>query len=141
MSIGPVEYLILGFPGNKFTGQIVPELAKLIDGGLVRIIDLTFIMKDSAGGVEVVEYDAIEELAAFAGLDAEVGGILTEEDIAYAAQSLEPNSSAALLIWEDTWAGPFAAAVRNANGVILEGARVPREIIEQAMGALADALD
>ncbi len=141
MSIGPVEYLILGFPGNKFTGQIVPELAKLIDGGLVRIIDLTFIMKDAAGGVEVVEYDAIEELAAFAGLDAEVGGILTEEDIAYAAQSLEPNSSAALLIWEDTWAGPFAAAVRNANGVILEGARVPREIIEQAMGALADALD
>ena len=141
MSIGPVEYLILGFPGDKFTGQIVPELAKLIDGGLVRIIDLTFIMKDAAGGVEVVEYDAIEELAAFAGLDAEVGGILTEEDIAYAAQSLEPNSSAALLIWEDTWAGPFAAAVRNANGVILEGARVPREIIEQAMGALADALD
>jgi Family of unknown function (DUF6325) len=138
MSIGPVEYLILGFPGNKFTGQIVPELAKLIDGGLIRIIDLTFIMKDAAGGVEVVEYDAVEELAAFAGLDAEVGGILTEEDIAYAAQSLEPNSSAALLIWEDTWASPFAAAVRNADGVILEGARVPREIIEQALGALTD---
>jgi hypothetical protein len=91
--------------------------------------------------VTVVEYDAVEELAAFAGLDAEVGGILTDEDIAYAAQSLEPNSSAAMLIWEDTWAGPFAAAVRNADGVILEGARIPREIIEQAMGALADALD
>ncbi len=141
MSIGPVEYLILGFPGNKFTGQIVPELAKLIDGGLIRIIDLTFIMKDAAGGVEVVEYDAVEELAAFAGLDAEVGGILSEEDIAYAALSLEPNSSAALLVWEDTWAGPFAAAVRNANGVILEGARVPREIIEQAMDALTGTLD
>src|SRR5262249_52182751 len=79
MSLGPVEYVILGFPGNQFTGQIVPELAKLIDSGLVRIIDLTFIMKDAAGGVEVVEYDAVEELAAFAGLDAEVGGILTEE--------------------------------------------------------------
>jgi hypothetical protein len=141
MSIGPVEYIILGFPGNKFSGQIVPELAKLIDSGLIRIIDLTFISKDAAGGVNVVEYDAIEELAAFAGLDAEVGGILTDEDIAYAAQSLEPNSSAAMLIWEDTWAGPFAAAVRNADGVILEGARIPREIIEQAMGALADALD
>jgi hypothetical protein len=140
MSIGPVEYLILGFPGNQFTGQIVPELAKLIDGGLVRIIDLTFIMKDAAGDVTVVEFDAVEELAAFAGLDAEVGGILTDEDVAYAAQSLEPNSSAALLIWEDTWAAPFAAAVRNANGVILEGARIPREIIEQAMGALADTV-
>jgi hypothetical protein len=140
MDIGPVEYLILGFPGNMFTGRIVPELAKLIDSGLVRIIDLTFITKDAAGQVEVVEYDAVEELAAFAGLDAEVGGILTEDDIAYAAESLEPNSSAALLIWEDTWAGPFAAAVRDANGVILEGARIPREIIEQAMGALSDAL-
>ena len=141
MSIGPVEYVILGFPGNQFTGQIVPELAKLIDSGLIRIIDLTFIMKDAAGDVEVVEYDAVEELAAFAGLDAEVGGILTEEDVAYAAQGLEPNSSAALLIWEDTWAAPFAAAVRQANGVILEGARIPHEIIEQAMGALADAVD
>ena len=141
MTIGPVEYLILGFPGNKFTGEIVPELAKLIESRLVRIIDLTFISKDAAGGVQVVEYDAVEELAAFVGLDAEVGGILTDEDVAYAAMSLEPNSSAALLVWEDTWAGPFAAAVRKANGVILEGARIPREIIEEAMGALADALD
>jgi len=140
MNIGPVEYLILGFPGNEFTGQIVPELSKLIDGWLIRIIDLTFISKDAAGHVDVVEYDAIEELAAFAGLDAEVGGILTDEDIAHAAVSLEPNSSAALLIWEDTWAGPLAEAVRNANGVILEGARIPREIIEQAMSALEDAL-
>ena len=141
MSIGPVEYLIIGFPGNKFTGQIVPELGKLIDSGLIRIIDLTFISKDAAGGVDVVEYDAVEELAAFAGLDAEVGGILTDEDIAYAAQGLEPNSSAALLVWEDTWATPFAVAVRNANGVILEGARIPREIIEEAVDALTDALD
>jgi hypothetical protein len=140
MDIGPVEYLILGFPGNMFTGQIVPELAKLIDSGLVRIIDLTFITKDAAGHVDVVEYDAVEELAAFAGLDAEVGGILTDEDVAYAAQALEPNSSAALLVWEDTWATPFAVAVRNANGVILEGARIPREIIEEAIGALTDAL-
>jgi hypothetical protein len=140
MDIGPVEYLILGFPGNMFTGQIVPELAKLIDSGLVRIIDLTFIMKDADGLVEVVEYDAVEELAAFAGLDAEVGGILTEEDVAYAAQALEPNTSAALLVWEDTWATPLAVAVRNANGVILEGARIPREIIEDAIGALTEAL-
>jgi hypothetical protein len=141
MSIGPVEYLILGFPGNKFTGQIVPELSKLLDSGLIRIIDLTFISKDADGHVQVVEYDAVEELAAFAGLDAEIGGILTDEDIAHAALSLEPNSSAALLIWEDTWAAPFAAAVRKADGVILEGARIPREFIEQAMSVFADAPD
>ncbi len=138
--IGPVEYLILGFPGNRFTGQIVPELARLIDGGLIRIIDLTFITKDADGQVGVVEYDAVEELAEFAGLEGEIGGILTDDDIAHAALSLEPNSSAALLLWEDVWAAPFAAAVRNANGVILEGARIPHELIDQTMDALAEAL-
>jgi len=89
----------------------------------------------------VIQHDVVEELAAFAGLDGEVGGLLTDEDIMYAAQGLEPNSSAALLVWEDTWATPFAVAVRNANGVILEGARIPREIIEEAVDALTDALD
>jgi len=140
MSVGPVEYVILGFPDNKFTGRIVPELAKLLENGLVRLIDLTFISKDADGEVTVVEYDAVEELAAFAGLDAEVGGILTDEDIAHAALSLEPGSSAALLIWEDTWAAPFAEAVREANGVILEGARIPHEVIQTALDDLADAL-
>jgi uncharacterized membrane protein len=139
-NVGPVEYVILGFPGNKFTGQIVPELAKLIESGLIRIIDLTFISKDAAGQVTVVEYDAVEELEAFAGLDAEIGGILTEDDIAYAASGLEPNSSAALLLWEDVWAAPFAAAVRNANGTILEGARIPHEMIDQTVDALTEAL-
>jgi hypothetical protein len=140
MSIGPVEYVILGFPDNSFTGRIVPELAKLLDGGLVRLIDLTFISKDADGEVTVVEYDAVEELAAFAGLDAEVGGILTDDDVAHAALSLEPNTSAALLIWEDAWAAPFAEAVRDANGVILEGARIPYEVIQAALDDLADAL-
>jgi Family of unknown function (DUF6325) len=140
MGIGPVEYVILGFPDNKFTGRIVPELAKLLEGGLVRLIDLTFISKDADGEVTVVEYDAVEELAAFAGLDAEIGGILTDDDIAHAAASLEPNTSAALLIWEDTWAAPFAEAVRDANGVILEGARIPHEVIQTALDDLADAL-
>ncbi len=107
MSIGPVEYLVLGFPDNNFTGQIAPELMKLVDDGLINIIDLTFISKDVDGNVAVVEFDAVEELAAFADLDAEIGGILSDEDIAHAALSLEPNTSAALLIWEDAWAAPF----------------------------------
>jgi hypothetical protein len=140
MQLGPVEYVILGFPGNKFTGEIVPELAKLIDSGTIRILDATFVIKDQDGNVGVVEYDAVEELAAFAGLEGEIGGILSDEDIAYAAESLEPNSSAALLVWEDTWATPFAAAVHNADGVILEGARVPRELIEATVEALEAAL-
>jgi hypothetical protein len=140
MTVGPVEYLILGFPDNKFTGQMAPELAKLIESGLVRLIDLTFISKDADGNVSVVEYDAVEELAAFAGVEGEIGGILTEDDIAHAAVSLEPNSSAALIIWEDTWAAPFAQAMRNANGVILEGGRIPHELIAPALDAFAAEL-
>ena len=140
MTIGPVEYVILGFPDNKFTGEVAPALAKLVDDGLINVIDLTFISKDVDGAVTVLEYDAVEELAAFAGLDAEVGGILTDEDIEHAALSLEPNTSAALLIWEDAWAAPFADAVRGANGIILEGARVPHEFVEAAVDAMADAI-
>src|SRR4051794_11116531 len=98
MSIGPVEYMIIGFPDNKFTGQIAPALARLIESGLIRLIDLTFISKDADGEVTVLEYDVMEELAAFADLDAEIGEILTDDDIAHAALSLEPNTSAALLI-------------------------------------------
>jgi hypothetical protein len=140
MTIGPVEYVIIGFPDNRFTGQIAPELAKLIESGLINLIDLTFISKDADGNVTVVEFDAVEELAAFAGLDAEIGGIINDEDIAHAAVSLEPNTSAALLMWENAWATPFAEAVRAANGVFLEGARVPHEIIELVGDALATAI-
>lgn len=138
MTIGPVEYMIIGFPDNQFTGRIAPELTKLIDSGLINVIDLTFISKDREGNVTIVDYDATEELAPFAGLDAEIGGILTDDDIAHAALSLEPNSSAALLMWEDTWAAPFAAAVRDAHGVILEGARIPQALIEDAVDALTE---
>jgi hypothetical protein len=141
MSIGPVEYVIIGFPDNKFTGKIAPELAKLLESGLINLIDLTFISKDAGGNVTVVEFDAVEELAAFAGLDAEIGGIINDEDIAYAALSLEPNTSAALLMWENAWAQPFADAVRDANGIFLEGARIPHELIEAAVDALADAIE
>src|SRR3954469_19390665 len=140
MSIGPVEYLILGFPDNKFSGEIAPELAALIERGVITLLDLTFISKDADGEVAVIEFDAIEELAAFAGLEGEIGGILTDDDIEHAAAALEPNTSAALLIWEDTWAASFAEAIRDANGVILEGARIPHEIIDAATEALADAL-
>jgi hypothetical protein len=136
MPIGPVEYIIVGFPGNQFKGEIAPELAKLIDSGTIKVIDLVFILKDEDGNVASFEFDQREELAAFAQLDGEVGGILSQEDIDYAGEALEPNSSAALLIWEDTWAAPFVEAVRNAGGVLIEGSRVPHELVEAAVAEL-----
>jgi hypothetical protein len=136
VSIGPVEYIILGFPGNNFKGDIVPALAKLIDSETVRIIDLVFILKDADGTVSTFEFDQLEELAPYATLQGEIGGLVNEEDITYAANGLEPNSSAALLVWEDTWATELAEAVRGAGGVVLEGARIPPDLVDAAFAEL-----
>jgi Family of unknown function (DUF6325) len=140
VSIGPVEYLIIAFPGNKFTGEIAPALGRLIGNGTVRIIDLIFVNKDANGNVNTFEFDQLEELAPFADLEGEAGGLLSQQDIDYAAAAIEPNSSAALLIWEDTWATELAEAIRNSGGVFLEGARVPHDLVEQAMTELTAAM-
>ncbi len=140
MAIGPVEYIVVGFPGNQFTGEIAPELMALVESGTVRILDLIFIGKDADGSVLSFEIDELDVLAGFAGLDADVGGLISPEDVEYVAASLEPNSSAALLIWEDLWAAPFAEAVGRSNGVLLEGARIPHELITPTLADLPAAV-
>ncbi|HUO47544.1 MAG TPA: DUF6325 family protein [Acidimicrobiales bacterium] len=135
MGVGPVEYIVVGFPGNKFNGEIAPELAKLIDADMIRILDLVFIGKDDNGEVAAFEFDQLDELLPFADLEGEVGGILNEQDIEYAAAALEPGSSAALLVWEDKWATPFVEAIRDSGGVLLEGARIPYELVQAALTA------
>jgi hypothetical protein len=140
MTSGPVEYIIVAFPGNKFTGEIAPELIALVESSTVRILDLIFIGKDADGSVVSFEIEELDALAGFEGLDADVGGLISPEDIEYAAAALEPNSSAALLIWEDLWAKPFAEAVRRADGILLEGARIPHELIEPALTDLPSAV-
>ena len=137
MTIGPVEYIIVGFPGNEFNGQIAPELAKLIKSQTIRLIDLVFIAKDADGNVAVVEFDEHEALAPFAELDGEVGGIISQEDIEHAAVDLEPNTSAGLLIWEDLWATPLVEAMRDSGGVLIEGSRIPHDLIDEAVAGLA----
>ena len=140
MTIGPVEYIVVGFPGNKFTGEIAPELIGLVESGTIRVLDLIFIGKDVDGRVVTFEIDELDEAASFGDLDGEVGGLISPADIEFVASQLEPNSSAALLLWEDLWAAPFAQAVRDSGGVLLAGARVPHEIIEPALAALPPAV-
>jgi hypothetical protein len=139
VTIGPVEYLLIEFPGNKFTGEIVPALERLIESRTVRIIDLVFIRKDADGTTTTLEFDQLDEFSAFAALEGEAGGLVGKEDIAYAGAGLQPNSSAALLVWEDTWATELAQAIRNANGVVIEGARIPHDLVEQAFSEMATA--
>ncbi len=139
MPIGPVEYLIIGFPGNQFKGEVIPALADLVEAGTVRILDLVIIKKDADGSITSFEYDGLEDTAAFAEVDGEAGGLLSEDDIELAAEALEPDSSAALLVWEDTWAAPLAQALRNAGGVLLAGERIPHEVVEAAFEDLPAA--
>jgi hypothetical protein len=140
MTTGPVEYIIVGFPGNKFNGQIAPELIALVESGTIRILDLIFIGKAADGSVATLEIDELDIAEGFSALDGDVGGLISSEDIEFAARSLEPNSSAALLIWEDVWAAPFAEAVRRSGGVLLEGARIPHELITPALADLPSAV-
>jgi hypothetical protein len=128
------------FPGNQFTGEIIPALKELIDQGTIRILDLVFVAKDADGDVLAFEFDQRDELAAYTELDGEAGGILSEKDIAHAAEALEPNSSAALLLWEDIWATDFADAIRASGGVLLEGGRIPHDVISTVLARLPAAV-
>jgi hypothetical protein len=102
----------------------------------VRILDLIFIGKDKDGTTVTFEVDEVDGEGSFTVVDGEVGGLIGDDDIAHAAAALEPGNSAALLIWEDLWAAPFAEAVRGADGIVLEGGRIPHEIVEAALSAL-----
>jgi uncharacterized membrane protein len=137
-SMGPVEYVVIGFPGNRFKGEIVPAVAELVDNDIVRIIDVVFIKKDADGQVTMFEYDVLDDVLAFgfADIDGEAGGVLNDDDLELAAETLEPDSSAALIVWEHRWAARVARAIRDAGGRIIAGERVPDDVVEQAMAGL-----
>jgi hypothetical protein len=135
MSIGPVEYLIVAFPGNQFKGEIVPALAELVESGRIRIIDLAFVLRDADGAVVTAELGDLDSdvFKAFDALSPETLGLLNEEDLAAAAEELEPNSSAALLVWEDVWATKLRDAILNAGGEVLDLERLPYEVVQAAV--------
>jgi hypothetical protein len=132
--IGPVEYLIVAFPGNRFRGEIAPALAGLVEAGTIRIIDLAFVGKDEDGEVTAFELTDIdpEVRKGLEGLGVEVTGLLNEDDLAAAAEELEPGSSAALLVWEDVWAREVAQAMRDAGGELYDFGRLPHEVVQAA---------
>jgi hypothetical protein len=132
--IGPVEYMIVAFPGNKFRGEIAPALADLVEAETIRIIDLAFVGKDADGNVVAFELSDLDEdvQEKINTLDPQAGGLLNDDDLMAAAEELEPNSSAALLVWEDLWAARVAQAIRDADGVVLDIERIPHEIVQAA---------
>jgi hypothetical protein len=135
MGIGPVEYMVVAFPGNQFKGEIAPALRELIDNGTIRVLDLAFVHKDAAGDVTAVELEdeGSEVHQAFDALTAERGGLINEGDLISIGEALDPDSSAAILVWEDLWAARFKEAVINAGGVLVDIQRVPYEIVDAAI--------
>jgi Family of unknown function (DUF6325) len=134
-----LEYLIVGFPDNDFSGEIVPGLLSLVDAGLIRVVDLVFVAKGDDGSVIVLEVDEHEHLSAFLAIKGSVGGVIGPDDIDHAAESISDGSSVLLIVWEDLWAAPFGDAVRRAGGVFIEGGRIPAEIAQEVESVLADA--
>lgn len=135
MGIGPVEYMVVAFPGNKFKGEIAPALGDLVESGTIRIIDLAFVHKDEAGDVVAVELEdeGSEVFNAFQTLAAERGGLINDDDLMDIGAALDTNSSAAILVWEDVWATRLADAIVGAGGVLVDIQRVPRDIVQAAI--------
>lgn len=134
--IGPIDYLLVEWPGKQPNGEVAPELVDLVDRGLIRILDLLFIAKDEEGNVAALELadlgGEVTELAVFEGASS---GLLGDEDVEEAGGVLAPGTSAALLVFENAWAAPFVAAVRRSGGELVASGRIPAEDLLAALDA------
>ncbi len=132
--IGPVDYAIVGFPGNKFRGEIGPALAELVESDTIRIIDIAFAGKDSNGDVAAMELTELDPdvQASLESAGIEVQGLLSEDDIRDAAEGLDPDTSIALIVWENVWARRVTQAIRDAGGVTLAFERLPHDVVQAA---------
>jgi Family of unknown function (DUF6325) len=134
--MGPIDYLIVEWPGRQPTGEALPHLVDLVDRGLIRILDLAFIAKAEDGSVAALEIaDLGDEVDAFAAFEGASSGLLSDEDLEEAGAALEAGTSAALLIFENRWAAPFAAAVRRSGGQLVASGRIPVQDILAALDA------
>ena len=142
MSLGPVEYIVVGFPENKFKGDILPALGDLVDNGTIRVMDLAVVKKDADGSVLAFEIEdlAAEEAEAFA-FEKAIGDLINEEDLMRLGEELEPNTSAAVLVWENLWARRFVETVKEAGGILVDYARIPHELVQAAIDYANEAKD
>jgi Family of unknown function (DUF6325) len=135
--MGPIDYLVLEFPGNRMTGEAFPLLVDLVDRGVVRILDLVFVRKETDGsvvGLELADFngDGELDLSVFEGVSS---GLVGEDDIQEAGNVLEAGSSAGILVYENLWAAPFAAAIRRSGGQLVASGRIPVQAVLAALGA------
>ena len=133
--LGPVDWIVVEFPGSRFNGQIAPVLTDLVERGTVRILDLLLIRKDSDGALEFFELGEADdsEVGQLRAYEGALAMVLSEQDVQAVAEAVEPGSTAALLVWENTWAAPFASAVRHAGGQLVASGRIPVQALLAAL--------
>jgi hypothetical protein len=139
--LGPIDYVVLEWSGDEpVTGEAMPLLLDLVDRGLIRILDLLFLRKDDDGNLEAFEIVDLDdsEIGDLRRYETELAAILSEQDVADLAATIEPGSSAAVLAWENTWAAPFGAAVRHAGGQLVASGRIPIQAVIAAIEADAE---
>jgi uncharacterized membrane protein len=139
MTYGPIDFIALEFPGNRFRGEILPELFELVDKGIIRIIDLVVIMKDQGEVIvrELRELDAAY-IAMFDPLQADVSQMITDSDIAMIAEKLADNSTAGILLIENLWAKRTMQAMLDADGRLVMFERIPHDVVEEALADIVE---
>ena len=137
--LGPVDYLVVEFPGSNFTGEIMPEMVDLVQRGVVRVLELVVIKKADDGSFEALEFDDLTDdvFGELREAERKLANLLSEDDVAAVGAAVEPGSTAGLLIYENLWAAPFASAVRRAGGQVVAGGRIPTQ---QLLAVLEDEL-
>ena len=135
--LGPVDWIVVEFPGSKFNGQIAPALLDLVERDLIRVLDLLVLKKDADGSLEAFELSDLDEgeIGELRTYESELAMLLSEEDVTSLAAAIEPGSSAAVLVWENTWAAPFASAVRRSGGQLVATGRIPIQALLAAIEA------
>ena len=138
--MGPIDYLVIEWPDRQPSGEAAPILVDLVDRGLVRVIDIAFLAKGEDGSVTTLELSSLaaqsESLKELAGASS---GLLSDEDAAEAATALEPGSTAAVLVYENRWAAPFAAALRRSGAQLVANGRIPVQAILAALDAAEES--
>ena|SRR5215467_5954789 len=137
MPLGPVEMVVVQFPGHEVEGDIVPAIKELVEQGTIRVIDILFLKKDEQGHVTILEMDEIDDVsfAAFDPIVSEIDGLVSQEDIEQLAATLENNTSAGVMLFEDTWATRLHEAILKEHGKLVLNDRIPHGVIEQALAA------
>jgi len=135
--LGPVDWIVVEFPGSKFNGQIAPALLDLVERDLIRVLDLLVLKKDADGSLEAFELSDLDqgEIGDLRTYESELAMLLSEEDVNSLAAAIEPGSSAGVLVWENTWAAPFASAVRRSGGQLVASGRIPIQALLAAIEA------